>query len=163
MTGVTVSENGELRILGTRLTAVDAQSLCNHLDALVGVKVGEVIMHNLEFRLGKLDASKLKTARRGASTKDLIAQMITVDRLTGVGLTTVTLPEDPSGSINVEVANPSVKGIDGSAKSFMFSYWAGALTALLEKEFDVKNVVYNEEQNLMKSLITPRDMVAARQ
>ena len=161
MSADAVSENGELRILGMRLTAIDAQSLCNHLDSLVGTKVGEVIMHNLEFRLGKLDAARLRAERPGTKVNDLVEHLVRTDRLTGVGVTSVRFPETPSQPVNVEVANPSVKGTEGAAKSFIFSYWAGALTALLDKEFDVKNAVYDTEKNLMKCLITPRDMTAA--
>jgi hypothetical protein len=124
---------------------------------LVGVKVGEVIMHNLEFRLGKLDAARLKAGKPGASLNDLVEHLRKVDRLTGVGMTTVRLPENPSEPVDVEVANPSVKASEGAAKSFIFSYWAGALTALLDKEYDVKNVVYSVEKDLMKCLITSRD------
>src|SRR3989304_5928633 len=47
---------GELRILGKRHTALDAQALCDHLDSLVGPTVAEVIMDNHERRLGKEEA-----------------------------------------------------------------------------------------------------------
>src|SRR5208337_667484 len=121
MSGDVVSEKGELRILGIRLIAIDAQTLCNHLDSLVGVKVGEVIMHNLEFRLGKLDAARLKAEKPGATLNDLIEHLRMTDRLTGVGMTTVSLPENFSEPVEVEVANPSVKGTEGAAKSLIFS------------------------------------------
>lgn len=162
MSGNVVSEKGELRILGMRLTAIDAQSMCNHLDSLVGVKVGEVIMHNLEFRLGKLDAARLKAEKPGATLNDLIEHLRMTDRLTGVGMTTVRLPENPGGPVEVEVANPSVKATEGAAKSFIFSYWAGALSALLGKEFDMKNVIYDIEKDLMKCLITPGNATASK-
>jgi hypothetical protein len=156
------SEKGELRILGIRLTAIDAQSICNHLDSLVGAKVGEVIMHNLEFRLGKLDAARLKAEKSGAKLNDLIEHLRMADQLTGVGMTTVRLSNNPDEPIGVEVANPSVKGAEGAAKAFIFSYWAGAMTALLDKEFDLKNVVYDNERDLMRCLIAPRDVAAGK-
>jgi hypothetical protein len=162
MSGNAASEKGELRILGMRLTAIDAQSLCNHLDSLVGVKVGEVIMHNLEFRLGKLDAARLRAEKPGAILNDLVEHLRKTDQLTGVGMTTVKLPDNPGGEVEVEVANPSVKGAMGAAKSFIFSYWAGALTALLDKEFDMKDVEYDNEKDQMKCLITPRDAIASK-
>lgn len=162
MSGNAASEKAELRILGMRLTAIDAQSLCNHLDSLVGVKVGEVIMHNLEFRLGKLDAARLRAEKPGATLNDLVEHLRRTDQLTGVGMTTVKLPDNPGEQVEVEVANPSVKGTEGAAKSFIFSYWAGALTALLNKEFDMQNVVYDNEKDLMKCLITRRDVIASK-
>jgi len=161
MSGNAVSEKGELRILGMRLTAIDAQTLCNHLDSLVGVKVGEVIMHNLEFRLGKLDATRLKAEKPGATLDDLIEHLRKTDQLTGVGLTTVRIP-DPSGPVEVEVANPSVKGTEGAAKSFIFSYWAGALTALLGKEFDMRNASYDMEKDLIRCIIIPGNVTASK-
>jgi len=162
MSGNVASEKGELRILGMRLTAIDAQSLCDHLNSLVGVKVSEVIMHNLEFRLGKLDATRLRTERPGATLNDLIEHLRTVDQLTGVGITTVRSPSNRSEPVEVEVANPSVKGTEGAGKAFIFSYWAGALTALLDKELDMKNVVYDKEKDIMRCLITPRDAVTSK-
>lgn len=162
MSGNAASEKAELRILGMRLTAIDAQSLCNHLDSLVGVKVGEVIMHNLEFRLGKLDAARLRAEKPGATLNDLVEHLRRTDQLTGVGMTTVKLPDNPGEQVEVEVANPSVKGTEGAAKSFIFSYWAGALTALLDKEFDMQNVVYDNEKDRMKCLITRRDVIASK-
>jgi hypothetical protein len=150
------TEKGELRILGKRHTAIDAQTLCSHLDSLVGVQVAEVIMHNLEFRLGKLDAARLKPERPQAPLNELVEHLAKTDRLSGIGVTKVTLAEDPQKPIHIEVANPNVKGTTGAARAFLFSWWAGALTALLDKEFDVKYVAYDETKNLLKGQIAVR-------
>jgi hypothetical protein len=150
------TEKGELRILGKRHTAIDAQTLCSHLDSLVGVQVAEVIMHNLEFRLGKLDAAKLKTERPQASLPELVEHLAKSDRLSGVGMTKVTLSKSPQNPMQIEVTNPSVKAASGAAKAFIFGWWAGALTALFDKEFDVTNVVYDEPRGLLKCQIAPR-------
>jgi hypothetical protein len=71
-------------------------------------------------------------------------------------MTKVILPENPQDSIQLEINNPSVKGAEGAAKSFVFAWWAGALTALLDKEFDVKDVIYDEKDNMLKSQIKAR-------
>ncbi len=150
------TEKGELRIRGQRYTAIDAQTLCNHLDSLVGVQVAEVIMHNLEFRLGKSDAARLRVENPKATVRELVEHLIKSDRLSGAGITKVTLPENPENPILVEVSNPSVKGTTGAAKAFLFSWWAGALTALHDKEFDLKHVAYDEEKNELKCQIAVR-------
>jgi len=150
------TEKGELRILGKRHTAIDAQALCNHLDTLVGVQVAEVIMHNLEFRLGKLDATKLRAEKPKATLRELVEHLAKTDRLSGLGITTVTLPENPQNPIEIEIANPSVKATSGAAKGFAFSWWTGALTALLGKEMEAKNFSYTESKNLMMSQIVAK-------
>ncbi len=150
------TEKGELRILGQRHTAIDAQNLCDFLDSLVGIQVAEVIMHNLEYRLGKLNAAKLRSENLKSTLDQLIEILIKADRLSGAGITKVVRVENPNDPIQVEIANPSVKGTTGAAKSFIFSWWAGALTSLFDKEFDVKNVAYDEEKNVLKAQIVPR-------
>ena len=149
-------EKGIIHILGQRHTAIDVQTLCNHLDSLVGAEVAEVITHNLEFRLGKLDAARLRAGKPQANLTELVEHLMKSERLSGVGRTKVTLPEDQENPILIEVSDPSVKGTTGAAKTFLFSWWTGVLTALLDKEFDVKYVAYDEENNLLKCQIAKR-------
>jgi len=149
-------ENGEIQILGQRHTAIDAQSLCNFLDSIVGTQVGEVIMHSLEFRLGKSDAARLKDERPNATLDECVEQLAKSDRLSGIGITRVTLAGNSQDSIRVEITNPSVKGSAGAAKSFIFSWWAGALSSLLGTNLDVNGVVYSEEKNVIGCRIVPR-------
>jgi hypothetical protein len=152
------AEKGDLRVLGKRCTAIDVQSLCDYLNTLVGIQVAEVIMHNLEFRLGKLDAATLKAKKPGLGLDKLIEELIRSDQLSGLGITKVRFDETSSMSADIEVINPSVKGTTGAGKSFVFSYWAGALTALLDKEFDVRNVEYDQQKDVMKASIVQRDL-----
>ena len=77
---------GEIRILGRRHAAVNMQALCNHLDSLVGIQVAEVIMHNLEFRLGKEDAARIKTEETHAKLDEIIEHVAQSNRLSGVGV-----------------------------------------------------------------------------
>jgi hypothetical protein len=73
-----------------------------------------------------------------------------------MGVVRVTTPETSLGPIDVEILNPCVKGTTGAAKSFLFSYWCGVFTQLLETEFKIDEVTYDEERNLMKCRIVPR-------
>ena len=150
------TEKGELRILGHRRMAIDAQSLCDHLDSLVGTQVGEVIMHNIEFRLGKLDAARLKSARPRVPPSQLVEDLTESDRLSGIGITKVKLSENPGDSMGIEVTNPCVVGVAGAGKTFVLSWWAGAFTSLFDKEFDVKNVTYDKQKNMLKGHISAR-------
>ena len=149
-------ENGEIRILGRRQVAIDAQTFCTLLDSLVGVQVGEVIMHNLRSRLGKIAAAELMKDMPGAKLGQLIDHLIKSERKSGIGETKVTLPESPISTIQIEVTNPAVKGPTGAAKSFVFSWWAGALSSLLGKECDIKNLQFTEGQNMITCRINPR-------
>jgi hypothetical protein len=147
---------GEIRILGQRHAAVNMQALCNHLDSLVGIQVAEVIMHNLEFHLGKEDAARIKTEKTHAKLHEIIENLAQSNRLSGVGVTKVRLPENQLEPIEVKVTNPAVTGVSGAAKAFMFAWWTGAMTILLDKELDLKNVIYDQKMNVKKCQIIPR-------
>ena len=101
---------GELRILGKRHTALDAQALCDHMDSLVGPTVAEVIIDNHERRLGKEDAARFRQEQPQATFREIIDLIIETDLLSGAGVTKITIPEEMSGgAILVEIGNPSVR------------------------------------------------------
>jgi hypothetical protein len=150
-------EKGELWIVGRRNTAIDAQALCDYLDSLVGSQVAEVIINNLESRTGKQDGDWIRREKPKLATNELIKFGEEWDRMSGVGATQVTLPEDETSPIVLEISNPSVKGTHGAAKAFLFSWWAGMLTSLLGKNFEYKNALYDQEKNIMKCIIVPRE------
>jgi hypothetical protein len=149
-------KRGELRIWGRRVMAVNAQELCNHLDTLVGLQVSEVIMHNLELRAGKLDAAKVRAEHPERTLRELVDHFVRDDGLSGLGITKVTLSENANRPIEIEIANPSVKGTGGAAKAFAFSWWAGVFTALLDREMDVANFVYYADRDVMRCQMVPR-------
>lgn len=149
-------ERGELLIRGARHTAIDAQMLCDHLDSLTGIRVAEVIMHNLEARLGKLDAAKLKAEKPEATLPELVEYLARTNRLSGLGITNVTLPEDARKPVEIEIVNPGVKGTAGAAKAFAFSWWAGAFTELLGKDMEVKSPFYDGAKNILRCQIEAR-------
>lgn len=146
----------ELRLLGRRQAAVDAQALCDHLDSLVGSVVGEVIMNNLELWLGREDAARLREAFPRASINELVDKLVEVDLVSGMGMTKTTLNKDPNAPITVEIWNPVARGNKGAAKSFLFSWWCGALTSIFGHELEVKSVDYDEKANLMRCEIVRR-------
>jgi len=151
------TEKGVLRIGGQRHTAIDAQTLCDHLDTLVGSKVAEVIMHNLEFRLGKLDATRFRNEKPQATLQELVEYLAKTARLSGLGITNVTLLEnEKSDPVQIEIANPSVKGSAGAAKAFGFSWWAGVMTTLLDKQMEPHDIFYDREKDVIRCRLVAR-------
>jgi hypothetical protein len=148
-------EKGEIRISGERHVAVDAQSLCDFLDSLVGLQVAEVIMRNLEYRLGKAEAKRFKEKNPQASVKELTDHFVEADRLSGMGITKTTWTPNPQALL-VEVANPATRGHAGASKSFIFSWWAGALSWHTGKEFDLNSIVYDEKANIVRGTLVER-------
>lgn len=136
--------------------AIDAQSLCNFLDSLVGVQVAEVIMHNLEYRLGKAEAKRFMEKNPQATLNDLIEHFVEADRLSGMGITKTAWCANPGEALLVEVANPGVRGRVGASKSFIFSWWAGALSSHTGKEYDVNEIAYDEQKNITGCKIVER-------
>jgi len=149
-------EKGELRILGRRQTAMTPQILCSHLDSLVGVKVAEVIMNNLEYRSGKHETEMFRREKPQATLSEMIDLLIQYDSVSGIGITKVTLPKNDQDHIIVQISNPSVKGTVGAAKAFLFSWWCGALTTLLNRNLEIEEVTYDEKKNVMRCKIVSR-------
>jgi len=150
-------EKGEIRISGERHVAIEAQSLCDFLDSLVGVQVAEVIMHSLEYRLGKAEGKRFMEKNPQATLNQLIEHFANADRLSGMGLTKTTWTAHPEALL-VEVTNPATSGLVGASKSFIFSWWAGALSSHAGKEFDVNGVAYDEQKNIARGTLVERKL-----
>jgi hypothetical protein len=151
---------GELRILGKRYTALDAQALCDHMDSLVGPTVAEVIIDNHERHLGKEDAAGFRQERPQTTVREIIDLIIKTDLLSGTGVTKITIPEGAmsEGAILVEIWNPSVKTSQGAGKALLLSYWCGALSFLLEGQFEAKDVLFKENENVLTAKIVRREV-----
>lgn len=137
--------------------AIDAQSFCNFLDSLVGIQVSEVIMHNLEYRLGKAEAKMFRQKNPQATLNDLINHFVEADRLSGMGIAKTTWTANPRALV-VEVTNPATRGLVGASKSFIFSWWAGALSSHTGKEFDVNGIEYYEQKNIVRGTLVERQL-----
>ena len=147
---------GELRILGRRNAAIDVGALCEHLEGLVGAKVAEVIIDHHETRLGNEDAARIRTEEPQATITELVEELSHMDRVSGIGVTNVILPDGFAGDIALEISNPILKGTRGAEKALMLSYWCGVLSCLLGRKLDVKNVAYDEEKNALRCEIGVR-------
>jgi hypothetical protein len=73
-----------------------------------------------------------------------------------MGLTKVIFSENPEMAIAILISNPAVKSTVGSAKGFVFSYWAAVLSFLLGRELEVGDVTYNERDNALSCQIVLR-------
>jgi hypothetical protein len=137
-------------ILGRRHVAIDVDALCHHLDLLVGQQVAEVIMNHHQVRLGKDGAAFIRNQNPGASPTEIIEKLAEVWRFSGIGDVKARLvgPE-----LELSIIDPCVKVTEGSAKSFMFSYWCGVLSNILGGEFEVGHLAYDSRQDVMKGRI----------
>ncbi len=148
---------GELRIYGARHIAINVDALCKQLDALVGARVAETIMNNIEYHMGADELAEVRRTKPQAGKREMIDLLIESDLLSGVGVVEVQLPEDSSKDpIYLNIKNPAIKATSGSGKSVIVSYWCGALAALLGQEFDVVDLSYDDKENLLKCHLVPR-------
>ena len=153
-------DKGELTILGRRHSAFDIQPFCNYMDQLVGEKVAEVMMKNLQLRLGKEDGAWLKKEHPKANLIELINLASEWDRLAGYGSTKASVND--YNSISLTVSNPAIKGTKGAAKAFLFAWWAGVIGSFIEKDCDYSNVAYDQTANTMECEVGPRVPVQMR-
>ena len=147
---------GELHIAGQRRVAIDMQSLCDHLDLIVGANVAEVIMNQHQLRQGRNDAARIRQGRSEATIQQIVELITDAESLSGVGVVKVIAPETSQGYVDLEISNPCVKRTAGAAKSFLSSYWCGVFTELVGKEFKINKVTYDENKNSMKCRIVLR-------
>jgi len=113
-------------------------------------------MHHLEYHLGKAEGKRFMEKNPQATVKALIEHFVEADRRSGMGITKATWCANPGNVLQVEVANPAVRGSAGSGKSFIFAWWAGALSSHADKEFDVDGITYDEQTNIARCKIVER-------
>ncbi len=108
--------------------------------------------------MGKEDTAQLGRERPEATVREVIDTIIETGIASGVGVTKVTIPDDAlnDGPILVEIHNPSVRARGGAGKALLLSYWCGALSFLFDSEFEIKDVAFNEAQNVLAARIVRR-------
>jgi hypothetical protein len=149
-------KRGEVRLLGLRQMVMNMDALCSHLDTLVGNQVAEVIIRNLELQEGKEEAEKFLQNHPDAKVEEFIDLMERYDALSGVGITSVRLSENQDALASIEISNPYIKRTSGSSKSLLFSWWCGALSAILHRELDLNSITYDADSDVLRCTITPR-------
>lgn len=149
-------KRGEVRLMGLRQMVMSMDALCNHLDTLVGSQVAEVIIKNLELQEGKEEAERFLRNHPDGKVDEFIDLLKRYDALSGVGVTSVKFPENQDAPILIEIFNPYIKRTSGSSKSLLFSWWCGALSAILHRELDLESITYDATNDVMKCTIAPR-------
>lgn len=149
------AKKGELRILGQRHIAMDAEALCRHLDACVGLQIAEVIINNHEFRLGIEDVQTIRRQNPQVTDQQIVDILIRSEELSGTGVTRVTLPHG-ADAVELEIANPAIKGTGGAAKALILSYWCGAISSLLKRDHEIANLEYDSENNVLRGQLKLR-------
>ena len=149
-------KRGEVRLLGLRQMVMSMDALCNHLDTLVGNQVAEVIIKNLELQEGKEEAERFVRNHPDAKVEEFLDLMKRYDALSGVGITSVRFSENQDGLVFIEILNPYIKRTSGSSKSLLFSWWCGALSAILRRDLDLESITYDASSDILKCTIAPR-------
>lgn len=147
-----------MRLMGLRQMVMNIDTLCSHLDTLVGSQVAEVIMKNLELQEGKEEAERFLRNHPDAKPEKFVELMKRYDALSGVGITSVKFSENQDGRIFIEILNPYIKRTTGASKSLLFSWWCGGLSAILHQELDLETITYDASSDILRCTIAPRTM-----
>jgi len=142
-------KNGEIRILGRRLAAIDIADLCRHMDTLVGVRVGETIMSSHLRQSGQEDVAKVRELHPQATPREILDVLIDGDLVQGIGVTKIDFTENMPRSVAFAILNPIVHATEGSALSFVLSYWEGALGSVFNMSFQGRDVSYDSKINVL--------------
>ena len=145
-----LSNLAEIRLLNERLGAINIQALCDDLDSLYGPIVSATSMKYIGFNNGKRIASAIALKNPGLPILDLVKEIVRINRLTGMGISQVSLPKNSNGTgtFIVEIRNPILKKNEGAAGVFLISYWAGALTSLIGRRLEVKMIKYDKDRDV---------------
>jgi hypothetical protein len=144
------------KITGRRHILVDIEALCEHLDQLVGSQVAEVIMNHHEIRLGKEDAEFVRKQNPNASPAEIVEKLCESWRFSGIGDVQAKLKLVENGpELEISIGAPCLTKTTGSGKSFLFSHWCGTLSLILGGDFEVKNVTYDSQKDVMSGRIVP--------
>ena len=152
----------EIRVRGRRYGLLDITALCQHLDACLGTRVGEVIMRNHRTQLGKETVNRIRQSHPGISIHDIVKMLTEEDQFTGIGTTKLGLPENPLQAGNLTVWDPIVVSTAGAAKAFISSYWAGVLSELSKLDFEPANIRYDEDEKLLTCRLSPKDTLSLK-
>lgn len=164
VSGLVVNEEkGELFVLGHRHVAIEVTDLLDLLDSLVGDHLAEVVMGNLERRLGNRDGHTIRQEQPHASIKEILDELAKADRISGVGVTSVKISQNTTDPIVVEISNPCTKKTTGSARAFASSYYCGILSGLLGRELEVADVTYDEATNVRNTSLVARSQSQSSQ
>ena len=75
-------------------------------------------------------------------------------RQSGIGDFKAKLKLNESGpELEISIGAPCVTKTVGSGKSFLFSHWCGSLSIILGGDFEVENVTYDAQNNIMSGKI----------
>jgi hypothetical protein len=113
-------------------------------------------MKNLELQEGKEEAERFVRDHPDAKVDEFLDLMKRYDASSGVGITSVRFSENQEGAIFIEILNPYIKRTSGSSKSLLFSWWCGALSAILHRELDLGSITYDASSDILKCTISPR-------
>ena len=150
-------------ILGRRHVAVDIEALCEHVDLLVGPQVAEVIMNHHLVRLGKEDAEFVRKQNPSATPAEIVEKLAEHPRQSGIGDVKAKLNLSENGpELEISIGAPCITKTVGSGKSFLFSHWCGSLSVILGGDFEIKNVAYDAQNNIMSGKIVPHERPATQ-
>lgn len=153
---VTDRTNGEITVHGKRHAVTDVREFCRRLDLLVGPIIAAVQMHSLEAVLGKNDIERIRKEMPKATIKELIDALIEMDNVSGLGVTSVSADANHGGPIQIETSNPLVASVNGAASAFQPGWWCGAMSSLLGRPLDVRNILCNNEENVLRFQLVTR-------
>lgn len=142
--------NAEIRILGRRFAAVDLADLCRHMDTLVGVRLAETIMSSHLRQSGQEDVSRIRKLSPLATPREIVDVLIDGDLVEGIGVTKVDFTENMASRVEFEMRNPVVHATEGSALSFILSYWEGAFGSIFKGTFEGGDVSYDAKTNILR-------------
>jgi hypothetical protein len=112
-------------------------------------------MSHHEVRLGKEDAELERKEHPDVSPMEIIGKLAETWHLSGMRDVQAKLDEN-GPELVVSIVNPCLRKTEGSAKSFLFSHWCGALSVILGGVFEIKNVTYDSQKDVMSARIVSR-------
>ena len=145
-------EKGETYIANLRVVSVSITNICKFLDEILGFGA-ETIVHYAWFNYGRNLFNKI--LERYNTKHEALEFLLTVHKLMGLGIPNLKIKNQTTPIIIVEIKNPPIKSLEGSAKRIIASFWAGILSEYYEKILTCIHFKYDERINTFSFLVCP--------
>jgi hypothetical protein len=146
-------EKGEIRLFDTRVALTNLLPACKKIDKIFG-SGAEVIVHCIASEQGRQLCKTAMTNNPSTSKRDLLEEVVDIQTRAGWGITHLEIIKNNPLRIEVTVKNSPIKGLQGSLKHLIGSFWTGVLSEGFSQQLKCASFSYDEKEDTLRCIIT---------
>lgn len=142
-------DKGEIRLFGVRGVIIDPISCCRRIDKMLG-SGSEVIIHNMWFEHGYTFLAEMVEKNPERTRERLLEQLVQAQPVVGWGRVSFAIIRRDPPLVEITVKNPPFRGLKGSSKRLVSSFWEGVFSKYFERSVSSENLRYDEGKEEFK-------------